>query len=304
MSRHHDRLDISRLRHAIRPGFTLIELLVVVSVIALLISILLPALGKARQATKDAQCLSNVKQLGIANFNYVADNREYLVPWTDPGDSSLAGHLRGAGTVVADQLPATQWMDALHDQYLNRSIEVMECPLQETLRGTISYGQYKGPGGYRTYQPGYLVNRWTVNALDPGGSLLPRRVSQFQKQSRKVLHADSGLRLSTYPNLTESWAPVSTTDVAVNGTGGAVGAGLSGRHKPGRSFDASAGATTNRAGGSNMLFLDGHGAYGDWIAFYPWIVNGDYLPQYNLGNTIFKTYWDPDGDGSTSTPGP
>ncbi|MCX5662899.1 MAG: prepilin-type N-terminal cleavage/methylation domain-containing protein [Planctomycetota bacterium] len=63
---------------AARPGFTLIELLVVVSIIALLIGILLPTLGQARESAKDAICLSNVKYLAACNYNYAVDNTVFI----------------------------------------------------------------------------------------------------------------------------------------------------------------------------------------------------------------------------------
>src|SRR5579884_1535661 len=56
-----------------RRGFTLIELLVVVAILALLIAILLPSLGRARNRAKAAACLSNVRQMGMAYQFYVND---------------------------------------------------------------------------------------------------------------------------------------------------------------------------------------------------------------------------------------
>ena len=58
------------MRH--RRGFTLIELLVVIAIIAVLIALLLPAVQAAREAARRAQCVNNLKQLGLASHNYLS----------------------------------------------------------------------------------------------------------------------------------------------------------------------------------------------------------------------------------------
>lgn len=97
-------------RHA---GFTLIELLVVVAIIALLISILLPSLQKAREQAKAAVCLANLKAMGTGLQLYKDDNKSFY-----PGDHTLWGSRASMIT----------WVPRLWRNYLGQNREVFNCP--------------------------------------------------------------------------------------------------------------------------------------------------------------------------------
>lgn len=102
-------------RCRVRQGFTLIELLVVIAIITILAAILFPVFASARESARTTSCLSNVKQIGLAQLAYTQDYDEKLVPDnTQAPDSPIAGQVAG------------NWTNTLQP-YL-KSTRVLFCP--------------------------------------------------------------------------------------------------------------------------------------------------------------------------------
>ncbi|XAL99961.1 prepilin-type N-terminal cleavage/methylation domain-containing protein [Phycisphaeraceae bacterium D3-23] len=106
--------------HTRRNGFTLIELLVVISIIALLIAILLPALGKAKYASKMTQCRSNLHQVGIGAMAFANDNKDIFPPASPAGKPTDIRAFDGT---------TGEWFD-LRDTFEDyANLNLVQCPL-------------------------------------------------------------------------------------------------------------------------------------------------------------------------------
>jgi prepilin-type N-terminal cleavage/methylation domain-containing protein/prepilin-type processing-associated H-X9-DG protein len=142
-------VKIRNLRKNQRHAFTLIELLVVVSIIALLVSILLPALGRARDQAKAVLCMTRLKQIGTAWVVYAAQNNDYVLPH------------RQQATASKNWLAPT-WFPQVLGPYTDNSYELWNCPSRDKsyyldASWRNSYGWYISNYPYNAYIGGRLT---------------------------------------------------------------------------------------------------------------------------------------------------
>ncbi|MEM6913543.1 MAG: prepilin-type N-terminal cleavage/methylation domain-containing protein [Pseudomonadota bacterium] len=245
-----------------RRAFTLIELLVVISIIALLIAILLPALGAARESTRRTQCLANQKQFAAASIAFATDDRE--------------GRL----------IPAR--VDNGPDEFVQHSVNVNKSQGQFT-PGAVELEEYgypfelMGDPGRDDFEPKRVMNAVIHGYQYFGGvtkwKTLPGNVNQIfglspvtldDMTSEKTLVADATFR----PNPNANWAMIPKSDIQF---GGSPAHGLKGE-----------GADATPIGG-NHVYADGSGEWVDFSLFldlHCWGSRDAWYYQKDLGDYV------------------
>jgi prepilin-type N-terminal cleavage/methylation domain-containing protein len=168
-------------------AFTLIELLVVIGIIAVLISILLPALNVVRRQAAMTKCATQMRELGNAMLLYANDNRGFLpsprisTPWDVMGVLYDKGTPEAPGTVVQENI---KWWHFLGKYLTKGSImaqtstdinqmksAVFWCPSFEGFQDAGPGGAVNLVGGYNRNFNGYGMNWWLLNEDEPTSQL-------------------------------------------------------------------------------------------------------------------------------------
>ena len=176
-----------------RKGFTLIELLVVVAIIAILAAMLLPALSKARERARQAVCMSNLKQMGLAVIMYANDFTDYFPPTVYEGSAKpadpAANFMKAEPVSAGNRAGYVSWMWLMYPYLKNTSIYTCQSSF-----GTGSWDQTDGyTYGYNDNVPGLIVNgagfSWYTN--DQGWGTDDYKMGRVVTPSLKLLIADN-----------------------------------------------------------------------------------------------------------------
>jgi prepilin-type processing-associated H-X9-DG protein/prepilin-type N-terminal cleavage/methylation domain-containing protein len=244
-----------------RTAFTLVELLVVIGIIALLISILLPSLGRAREQAKNIQCLSNLRQVGNAVQMFSQENKGYVVKaWFNGGPRYNPYSANPSEKTIEWRYPdANTWeWSYILSQYVGGSEGVFRCPSDNEPDADPSLGAafYVAtmPDGRREGLP----RSYRLNTSNQADAFRAYKIAQLRDATRAIVvaegrrgHANAGY------NQLATWEDAKEGVVKPRWAGGEFSP------FPNAAYDRHSNkpevpATPTFNGRSNYVFADGH----------------------------------------------
>ncbi|OGV67531.1 MAG: hypothetical protein A3K19_17650 [Lentisphaerae bacterium RIFOXYB12_FULL_65_16] len=231
--------------------FTLIELLVVIAIIAILASMLLPALSQAKDKARQISCMGNIAQLGAAVLCYVHEWDERLIPsdYNIEGGSTV-GNWGTWPYKLAPGLGGTSdvWWTA----------EVFVCPAQPKASLTL------GPPPYVAYGYNYSYLGWdTASAYNSTAC----KLSQIATPVETLVLADAGQSYGATPNSNPPSATYNPSWDLANWSPGVQSPSCLTTANPGGSGGQRPPSPRHR-NGCNIVFLDGHSEWRQMNSFW------------------------------------
>lgn len=172
-----------------KKGFTLIELLVVIAIIALLLSILMPALSKIKKQAKRLICSTHLKSLGTGIYLYAADNAQKLIPnahyqgeeyfnGINDGYQNWWSYTTGIDMGDPEFLKPVQFGKLFSNRYITE-VDIYYCPISRTIVSSLRAPKELYTTDLVKFMPPRITSGWGIPAEFPNGIAVARCRSNY-----------------------------------------------------------------------------------------------------------------------------